>query len=73
MMSKQYHYVVFFDTATGEWSIDHEVSINYDEGSVWDTKKQEWSYFNNDEDVLMDDKLLNDLTKKLGMHEMRSV
>lgn len=61
-MSKQYHYVAVYDTGTKEWSIDFDVSINYDEGNVWDTKTQEWSY---PQDDLDEDLIIGELTTKL--------
>lgn len=42
-MSRQFHYVVVFDEATKEWSVDYDVSINYDSGHVWDEESEEWS------------------------------
>jgi hypothetical protein len=62
-MSKQYHYVVLFDEKSKTWEIDFEVSINYDEGNVWDTQTQEWSYIDSSE---AEDIIIQDLNTKLG-------
>jgi hypothetical protein len=62
-MSKQYHYVVLFDEESKTWEIDFEVSINYDEGNVWDTQTQEWSYIDSSE---AEDIIIQDLNTKLG-------
>jgi len=43
-MSKQYHFVVVYDTETKEWSTEPDVSMNFDSGDVWDTKTQEWEF-----------------------------
>ena len=62
-MSKQYHYVVLFDEESKTWEIDFEVSINYDEGNVWDTQTQEWSYIDSSK---AEDIIIQDLNTKLG-------
>lgn len=41
-MSKQYHFVVMYDTETKEWSPAPEVSINFDNGDVWVEHKNKW-------------------------------
>jgi len=33
-MSKQHHFVVYFDTETQKWALDWDVSINHHEGDV---------------------------------------
>ena len=43
-MSKQYHFVVVYDTETKEWSTEPDVSMNFDSGDVWDTETQEWEF-----------------------------
>lgn len=43
-MSKQYHFVVMYDTKTKSWSIAPDVSVNFEEGDVWDEKTQKWSF-----------------------------
>jgi hypothetical protein len=62
-MSKQYHYVVLFDEKLKTWTIDFEVSINYDEGNVWDTQTQEWSYVESGE---AEDIIIQELNEKLA-------
>ena len=53
-MSKQYHYVVVYHEDTGEWSVDYDVSLNFDNGHIWDEDTQEWSAEYEDiEDVLV--------------------
>ena len=42
-MSKQYHFVVSYDTDTCEWSVEPDVSLNFDNGDVWDKSLEEWS------------------------------
>ena len=43
-MSKQYHFVVVYDTETKEWSTEPDVSMNFDSGDVWDNETQEWEF-----------------------------
>jgi hypothetical protein len=43
-MSKQYHFVVVYDTETKEWSTEPDVSMNFDSGDVWDNDTQEWEF-----------------------------
>lgn len=62
-MGKQYHYVVLFDEELKTWTIDFEVSINYDEGNVWDTKTQEWTYVESSE---AEDTIIQELSEKLA-------
>ena len=62
-MSKQYHYVVFFDEESKTWEIDFDISINYDNGNVWDTQTQEWSYIDSSK---AEDIIIQDLNTKLG-------
>jgi len=39
-MPLQHHFIVVVED--GKMFIDHEVSINFDAGSVWDTEKEVW-------------------------------
>ncbi len=42
-MSKQYYFVVFYDTETGEWLADPErEDAVFGNDRVWDTKTEEW-------------------------------
>lgn len=66
-MSKQFHYLVQYDTATKKWSIDYDTSINYDEGDVWNTVTHEWEKHFNDEAT--DDTILSELKEKLNITE----
>jgi hypothetical protein len=59
---KQYHYVVCFDEESNTWAIDFDVSLNCDEGSVWNTEKQAWSYAKNEAE---EDLIIQDLSTKL--------
>ena len=43
-MSKYYHFVVEYDTDTRKWSVAPEVSLNFDNGDVWDDASEEWSF-----------------------------
>lgn len=43
-MSKQYHFVVSYDTGTREWSVEPDVSLNFDNGDVWDWVAEEWEF-----------------------------
>ena len=54
-MSKQVHYVVVYDEEDKSWSIDFDVSINYDDGNVWDTETEEWTYVEDEEDTIIQD------------------
>jgi hypothetical protein len=59
-MSKQHHFVVYFDDKTLKWDIEWETSINYDEGDVWDTEAEAWGFSE------PEDSIINDLRKRLG-------
>ena len=39
-MPLQHHFIVVVED--GKMFIDHEVSINFDAGSVWDPEKEVW-------------------------------
>jgi hypothetical protein len=56
-MSKQYHFVVVYDTDTKEWSVEPDVSMNFDSGDVWDNDTQEWEFntCENDEQIAVTD------------------
>jgi hypothetical protein len=42
-MSKQYHFVVMYDTETKQFEIDYEtMSSQFDDGIVYDTSTGEW-------------------------------
>jgi starvation-inducible outer membrane lipoprotein len=43
-MSKQYHFVVVYDTDLKEWSVEPDVSMNFDSGDVWNNETQEWEF-----------------------------
>lgn len=45
-MSKQYHFVVMYDTETKEWSVAPDVSINFDNGDAWDSDEEIWDFNN---------------------------
>jgi hypothetical protein len=42
--AKQYHFVVMYDTETKSWSTSPDVSINFDNGDVWNEETQEWEF-----------------------------
>lgn len=47
-MSKQYHFVVLYDTATKRWRVDPEtLDAHFHNGEVWDTDSEEWEGFRN--------------------------
>ena len=62
-MSKQHHYVVFYDTETKKWNIDFDISLNRDRGSIWNKNAQEWESTIGQEKA--DDIFLKELTEKL--------
>ena len=64
-MPKQYHYVVCFDEDSNSWNIDFDISLNHDNGNIWDTKTEEWSY-PHEEDKFREDIIIQDLSIKLG-------
>ena len=39
---KQYHFVVMYDTETKQWSTEPDVSLNHDNGDVWNEQTEEW-------------------------------
>lgn len=42
-MGIQSHFVVAIDE-NGQAKIDYEVSINFDNGNVWNEEEEQWSY-----------------------------
>lgn len=65
-MSLQHHYIAVFDSETEKWSIDFEVSINFDEGRVWNTETQEWSF---SKDEGLEDIIIGDLAERLTVEK----
>lgn len=57
MAGKQYHFVVVYDTDTKEWSVEPDVSMNFDSGDVWDNDTEEWEFntYENPEQVAITD------------------
>lgn len=54
-MSKQYHFVVVYDTDTKRWSVDPEtLDANFPNGEVWDTTAEEWEGFRNTDELSED-------------------
>lgn len=47
-MAIQSHFVVVIDQ-NGQANIDYEISINFDNGDVWNEETQQWSYRSEDE------------------------
>lgn len=51
-MSKQYHFVVNYDTDTKRWSIDPEtLEAQFHNGEVWDKTAEEWEGFRNTDEM----------------------
>lgn len=49
-MSKQIHFVVMYDTETGEFEMDYETQDDrFRQGYIFDTDKQEWSRVSDDD------------------------
>jgi hypothetical protein len=51
-MSKQYHYVVMYDSKTQNWVVEYEMTdnlLNERESSVYDTETYQWSSADEDE------------------------
>ena len=61
-MSKQYHYIVMYDNTTKDWVIDYDVSINHDNGHIWNTKTEEWEGTWDDD---AEDAIFKDLRKRI--------
>jgi len=59
-MSEQHHFIVYFDDETKKWAIDWDVSINHDNGDVFNTRTEKWGF----EDP--NDLMINDLKARLG-------
>ena len=47
-MSKQYHFVVLVNE-DGTAEIEPTISLNFDNGDVWDTEQQQWYDHSEDE------------------------
>lgn len=41
---KQYHFIVKYDTELKEWSVEPDVSMNFDSGDVWNETTEEWEF-----------------------------
>lgn len=41
---KQYHFIVKYDTQLKEWSVEPDVSMNFDSGDVWNETTEEWEF-----------------------------
>ena len=65
-MSKQYHYVVFYDEESKKWSVDYDVILNYDEGHIWDESANEWSAEYEDIDDVWVGQLKDKLAQKVS-------
>jgi hypothetical protein len=63
-MTLQHHFVVVVDD--GKFFIDHEVSINFDAGSVWDTENETWE---NSYDHIIEYEKANELLQDQLMKE----
>jgi hypothetical protein len=40
--NREYHFVVSYDTFTKSWTVQPDVSINFDNGDVWLPEEDEW-------------------------------
>ena len=49
-MSRQIHFVVMYDTETGEFEMDYETQdVRFYDGYIFDTKTEEWSRVSDEE------------------------
>lgn len=65
-MSKQIHFVVYYDTETGKFVIDGDtMAVNFPEGTVFDDDTQEWERVT---DSTGEDKACTILRNMLGVH-----
>ena len=49
-MSRQIHFVVMYDTETGELEMDYETQdVRFHDGYIFDTKTEEWSRVSDEE------------------------
>jgi hypothetical protein len=62
----QHHFVVCFDTATGEWNIEDDT--RYFDGTIYDTATDEWSHASDSEatDYAKDEELYDTLNAVLS-------
>lgn len=61
-MSKQHHFVVWYDTETEKWDIGH---ANFDEGvPIYDTDKERWIDIQGP-DSERDGRIMDDLRRRL--------
>jgi hypothetical protein len=61
-MSKQHHFVVWYDTETEKWDIGHG---NFEEDRpLYDTETEEWSSLHG-EDSIRDGSIMDDLRKRI--------
>lgn len=49
-MSRQIHFVVMYDTESGEFEVDYDTqSVRFPEGYIYDTNTEEWSRVSDEE------------------------
>lgn len=67
-MGKQFHFVVLFDTETQEFSVDYDVELNGNNGSIYDEETETWSKPSDDGlDEKQDDAIYADLMARLTL------
>jgi hypothetical protein len=69
-MSKQQHFVVFYDLEAETWHIEFDVSLagNEDGETLWDSKISEWEVPEDDD---LTDSLLSELRGRLSSLPMK--
>jgi len=62
----QIHYLVVYDTATKQWSIDNStIHALLTEGPIYDVDAEKWRDPANKTEISLDKKLLKDLNNRL--------
>lgn len=60
----QYHYVIFFDDKANKWGIDYStLDARFPDGTIFDTKTEEWVHANNSDVADIEDEIYRELVE----------
>jgi hypothetical protein len=61
----QHYFSIFYDTKTSKWYRDDEVSLNFDQGKIWDEESESWAYAFEDDELENADENASELLNTL--------
>lgn len=69
-MSKQQHFVVYYDTEDEAWHMEYDLILGdgHDGENVWDTDSQSWEF---QEDEALSERLNNELLARIAALPMK--